>query len=176
MSDKELDVQGNLTLYASGPALLREALAGLREQDLDGRLPKGGWSIRQYVHHVADGDQLWAVCIRLALGGAGEGFDLRWYWARPQDEWAKAWNYGGREIDPSLALLDASRRHVVTWINSLPDGLARSTSFVASDGTRGSLCVAEVVHSQGHHVVGHCEDIRRIRAALNLQGSPGRMR
>ncbi len=168
MGDAQFDSQTAMALYASGATLLREVLAGVREQDLDARMPDGGWSIRQYVHHVADGDQLWAVCIRLALGGAGEGFDLRWYWAKPQVQWAEGWNYAGREIEPSLALLEASRRHVVGWINSLPDGLARSTSFLASDGTRRSVCVAEIVQSQGNHVVGHCDDIRRIRAAHTL--------
>lgn len=168
MVDELIDGEAALALYANGASLLRQALAGVPDRGLDAQMPEGGWSIRQYVHHVTDGDQLWTGCIRLALGGAGEGFDLRWYWAKPQVEWAEVWNYAVREIEPSLALLEANRQHVVRWIWGLSDSLARSTSCTWTDGSKRVVSVGEVVHSQGNHVVGHCEDIRRIRAAHGL--------
>ena len=36
------------------PALLRQAVTGLSEQELDTPYREGGWTIRQVVHHVAD--------------------------------------------------------------------------------------------------------------------------
>ena len=154
--------------YVDGPCRLRRAVAGLTEAELNARPPEGGWSIRQIVHHIADGDQLWSGCIRIALGNCPSGFDLRWYWARPQDEWAETWAYSLRAIEPSLALLEANRRHIVQLLEVLPEAPSRSTVIVWSDGGKESVTVTDMVSSQSRHVFGHCEDIQRIRAAHGL--------
>ena len=36
------------------PAQLREAVAGLDDQQLDTPYRNGGWTLRQVVHHIAD--------------------------------------------------------------------------------------------------------------------------
>ena len=48
-----------ITQYTDCLAELRAALAELAESDLDLALPEGGWTIRQIVHHIVDGDDLW---------------------------------------------------------------------------------------------------------------------
>ena len=57
--------------YIEGPKLLERALAGLTEADLDTAPAKGGWSIRQIVHHLADGDDLWKMGI--------VSYDWKWF-------------------------------------------------------------------------------------------------
>jgi uncharacterized damage-inducible protein DinB len=60
--------------YAEGPAQLEQAIAGLQDADLDASPVQGGWTIRQIVHHIVDGDDLWKVGIKAALGNdQGEG-------------------------------------------------------------------------------------------------------
>jgi hypothetical protein len=50
--------------YIEGPTLLERALTGLKEADLDTAPSKGGWTIRQIVHHIVDGDDIWKTCIK----------------------------------------------------------------------------------------------------------------
>jgi uncharacterized damage-inducible protein DinB len=57
-----------LAKYLEGPALVEQALAGLQDADLDVSPSQGGWTIRQIVHHIVDGDDLWKACIKAALG------------------------------------------------------------------------------------------------------------
>jgi hypothetical protein len=52
-----------LAQYAQGPTLLEQALSGLTDTDLDLTLSEDSWSIRQIVHHIADGDDIWKICI-----------------------------------------------------------------------------------------------------------------
>jgi hypothetical protein len=50
----------------------------------------------------------------------------------------------------------------------LPEALSRSTVIVLPDGGKESVTVTDMVSSQGRHILGHCEDIQRIRAAHGL--------
>src|SRR5512141_3385210 len=36
------------------PAIIKSAVAGLNDEQLDTRYRDGGWTVRQVVHHVAD--------------------------------------------------------------------------------------------------------------------------
>jgi hypothetical protein len=79
------DQDSVLARYMEGPALLERALAGIQETELDAPPSQGGWTIRQIVHHVVDGDDLWKTCIKVALGNEQAEFSLEWYWAQPQE-------------------------------------------------------------------------------------------
>ena len=57
-----------LELFKRGPGILENALAGLSDTELDYVPSNGGWSIRQIVHHLVDGDDLWKMYIKIALG------------------------------------------------------------------------------------------------------------
>ena len=65
-----------LAQYADGPALLDSALAGLTETDFDLTLSVDSWSIRQIVHHLVDGDDIWKTCIKTALDNSDTLFSL----------------------------------------------------------------------------------------------------
>jgi uncharacterized damage-inducible protein DinB len=146
-----------------GPALLERALAGLRDADLDAPPPQAGWTIRQIVHHVVDGDDLWKSCIKAALGNTPGEFSLAWYWAQPQDVWADRWAYARRSLDVSLALLKTSRVHVWQLLEAVPDAWSRSVSLRKPDGDTVRLSVGEVVKINADHVAHHIERIAAIR-------------
>jgi len=148
--------------YAEGPKLLEAALEGLEESDLDAALAQDSWSIRQIVHHIADGDDIWKVCIKMALGNPQAVFDLAWYWAIPQNRWAELWGYDRREVDPSLKLFAANRRHVVQLIESIPGGWERTITLRTPQGDE-QISVGWVVEMQARHVIGHIQDIEKIR-------------
>ena len=56
-----------LELFKQGPGILENALADLSDNELDYVPSNGGWTIRQIVHHIADGDDLWKASIKIAL-------------------------------------------------------------------------------------------------------------
>jgi uncharacterized damage-inducible protein DinB len=149
--------------YAEGPAQLEQALAGLQDADLDAAPVQGGWTIRQIVHHIADGDDLWKVGIKAALGNEQGEFTLEWYWVVPQDTWAERWAYAGRPIDASLALFKATRAHVTQLLAHVPDGWSRSITVRKPSGEATRLTVGAVVEMQADHLQHHLRRIRAIR-------------
>jgi uncharacterized damage-inducible protein DinB len=149
--------------YAKGPAQLEEALAGLRDADLDASPARGGWTIRQIVHHIVDGDDLWKPAIKAALGNEQGEFTLDWYWVVPQDLWADRWAYAGRAIDVSLALLKATRAHVTQLLAHVPDAWSRSITLRRPGGETTRLTVGSVVGMQADHLQHHLRRILAIR-------------
>ena len=96
-----------LALLAAGADALTAALAGLPEAGLDRSVAPGAWTIRQIVHHLADGEIAWSLHLRMALGVPGASARLEWY---PGNEaWAGALDYAGRPIEAAVALFRAQR-------------------------------------------------------------------
>lgn len=164
-----MDLQGDesavMERYAEGPGQLERALAGLDGPDLDVNASRGGWTIRQIVHHIVDGDDLWKLCIKTALGNEDAEFALGWYWALSQDEWAERWRYSTRSIDVSLALFRANRDHVMQLLKHVPDAWQRSIGMPKSDGHTERVTVGTAIQIQADHVMHHIDQIVAIRAA-----------
>lgn len=149
--------------YAEGPKQLETAIAGLSPSDLDAVPRAGGWSIRQIVHHLADGDDLWKAFIKQAIGHPGSGFELAWYWQKPQDEWAKEWAYDKREVAPSLALFRSNRDHIVQLLEHVPGSWGNCLRVRWPDGEERDVSLGWVVEMQTRHVDQHLGDIAMIR-------------
>ncbi|MCX6168003.1 MAG: DinB family protein [Ignavibacteriales bacterium] len=156
-----------LELFKQGPDILENALAGLSDKALDYVPSKGGWSIRQIVHHIVDGDDLWKICIKIALGNEEAEFTLNWYIAFPQIEWAKQWSYEKRSIDVSLALFRAIRDHILQLLEYAPDGWTKSVQFRNPNGEIEVVPVGVVIKMQADHVVHHVKRISAIRQEIS---------
>ena len=153
-----------LAHYADCPRLLGEVITGLLEDQLDWSESSESWTIRQIIHHLADGDDIWKSFIKRAVGNPQGVFRLDWYWQMPQEEWARAWHYAERAVEPSLALFQASRAHVVQLLRHIPGALDRCLLVCTPDGNEEKVSVAEIVAMQTRHGEGHIADIRRILA------------
>ncbi len=158
-----------LTRYREGPTLLERAIAGLQDVDLDARPSQGSWTIRQIVHHIVDGDDIWKTCIKMAIGNEQAEFALAWYWALPQDIWADRWAYKERSLDVSMALLRANRGHILQLLEHAPDGWSKSVSVRKPDGEIERVPVGFVVEMQADHVLHH---VNRIRSIRQERGTP----
>jgi uncharacterized damage-inducible protein DinB len=161
--DLAADQRSLLSRYLRGPAVLEEAVADLRDVDLDAPPSRGGWTIRQIVHHVVDGDDLWKIGIKAALGNEEGEFSFEWYWQLPQDTWADRWGYAHRPLDASLALFRATRAHIAELLEQVPDGWSRSVSVRTPQGTE-RVSVRAVIEMQADHLAHHVERIAAIRA------------
>ena len=149
--------------YAEGPILLEEALHGLSVADLDQSPPDDGWTIRQIVHHLSDGDDIWKSFIKQAVGNPGGEFILEWYWRIPQVEWAARWNYGSRSIDTSLAVIRSNRNQTVQLLEHYPQVLENYLVIRWPRGEKQNVSVKWVLEMQIQHVKEHVNDIRGIR-------------
>jgi len=152
-----------LALFADGPSQLENAINGLSEAELDLSPSQGGWSIREIVHHVADGDDIWKFCIKMALGNEQAEFHLEWYWTFPQTTWASNWAYAHRSVTSSLDLLKAARKHILDLLAQKPDGWERSVDIREPDGQLIRVSVGFVVEMQANHVLHHIKRILAIR-------------
>lgn len=161
------DRTGTIGRYRDGPVLLGQVVKDLTDADLDAVPAGGGWTIRQIVHHLADGDDIWKLCIKMAIGNEEAEFALAWYWALPQETWAERWVYARRSIDESLSLLRATRAHVVQLLERAPEAWNRAVVVRTRNGDVERVPVGFVVQMQGDHVYHHVE---RIRAILRERG------
>ena len=156
-----------LELFKQGPGILENALAGLSDIELDYAPTNGGWSIRQIIHHIADGDDLWKIYIKIALGNEQAEFSLQWYLALTQTEWAKRWSYEKRSIDVSLALIRAIRSHILQLLEYAPGGWTKSAKFRDSNGKIEVVPVGFVIKMQADHVEHHVKRILEIRKEIS---------
>lgn len=156
-----------IKLFRRGPEILEKALEGLSEAELDYTPSNGGWSIRQIVHHLADGDDLWKYYIKMALGSPDAEFSLQWYQALPQTEWADRWNYAKRPVEASLALLRASREHILQLLEYDPGAWTKSGKFIDKSGKIEELPVGFVIKMQADHIKHHVKRIKEIRREIS---------
>ena len=148
--------------YIEGPALLKRTLANLDETDFDMAPAKPGWTIRQIVHYIADGDDIWKTCIKQALGNEQTEFSLDWYRTLTQVTWANRWFYAKRPVEISLALLKANRDHVLQLLEHVPDGWNKTVGFRELNGEIIRVQVGFVIEMQANHVVHHVKQIETI--------------
>ncbi len=153
--------------YVEGPALLERALAGIQDADLDAPPSQGGWTIREIVHHIVDGDDIWKLCIKMAMGNEQAEFALGWYWGMSQQTWGDRWAYGSRSLDASLSLLKATREHILQLLETVPQSWNRAVALRKRDGQIERVPVGFVIQMQADHVFHH---IQRIRDILKERG------
>ena len=163
MNDQFSNRESIIAGYADGPNQLETAIAGLSGGELDIVERDDSWTIRQIVHHVVDGDDIWKVFIKRAIGNPGGRFDLQWYWELPQNEWVKRWAYASREIGPSLALFRASRGYIVQLLEHMPACWESSLLVRWPNNKEQEVRLGWVVKMQADHVPGHVDEIQRAR-------------
>jgi uncharacterized damage-inducible protein DinB len=167
MLEKISNPDETLAQYADGPAQLEAVFCGLAESDLNLSQSSDSWTIRQIVHHIADGDDIWKTCIKAALGNADGLFSLQWYWDKPQIEWAENWRYTDRSIEISLALFRSNRLHIVELIQQTPNAWEKSIRIRTPRNEETRITIGEVLEIQAYHAVEHIADIQTILRAHN---------
>jgi 3',5'-cyclic AMP phosphodiesterase CpdA len=106
---------------AGAPALLRSAVSGLSDRQIETPYRPGGWTVRQVVHHVPD-SHLNAYCrYKLALTEDNPTI-------KPYDEaaWANVADTAGTPLEVSLTLLEALHQRWVVLLEAMtPADFAR---------------------------------------------------
>jgi hypothetical protein len=151
--------------YCQLPERLEAVIAGLGESDLD--LHKGDeWSIRQYICHLVEGEQLWQINLRMVLGLNGAKFPMTWYPEHSQIEWSELWAYDKRCLQVMLDQYRADAQYLVDILKNLPDAVWEHYGRITWPGydEESHYSVRDIVEMHIHHLDVHAEDIRSIRA------------
>jgi uncharacterized damage-inducible protein DinB len=96
---------------AATPSLLREAIEGLDDRQLDTPYRPGGWTVRQVVHHVPDSHMNSYMRFRLALTETDPAI-------KPYDEAKWAELHDARTLPPAASLALLHNLHV-RWVELL---------------------------------------------------------
>jgi hypothetical protein len=99
---------------AATPARIREAVAGLSDEQLDTPYREGGWTVRQVIHHVPDSHLNAYIRLKLALTEDRPTI-------KPYDEarWAELIDSRDTPPEVSLALLESLHARWNTLLRSL---------------------------------------------------------
>jgi uncharacterized damage-inducible protein DinB len=172
MSDHTGSPDTILELFADGPAQLEAVVAGLTDSELNLALSADSWTLRQIVHHIADGDDIWMIGIKAALGNPEGILEFKWYWDVPQNVWVERWKYASRPIESSLAIFRLNRQHITELIRQIPEAWELSLWVKWSNEEKMRMTVGNMVEMQARHAVHHIQDIQKIRQAHGPLTSP----
>jgi uncharacterized damage-inducible protein DinB len=135
----------------AAPRLLRAAVEGMSERQLDTPYREGGWTVRQVVHHVPDSHLNAYVRFKLALTEESPTI-------KPYDEarWAALPDSRETPVAVSLTLLDALHQRWVTLLRAMsPADFSRGFVHPEQGRTMSLDQVLALYAWHGKHHVGH---------------------
>ncbi len=142
--------------YKDGYRVVREALEGATDAELDTRPAPGKWTPREIVHHLADSEMTSAIRLRRLLAEENPvivGYD--------QDEFARRLYYDRRPIAASLETLRVARETTAEILDHMTEA---DWQRAGTHSDAGPYSVTRWLELYAAHAHGHAEQIRRARA------------
>lgn len=141
------------------PTLLRAAIWGLNDEQLDTPYREGGWTLRQVVHHIPD-SHLNAYC-RFKLALTEDHPTIRPY---EEARWAELPEARALPCEPSLVLLDGLHaRWAAMMIAMTPEQFDRSYYHPENKKDSTLRWVLGMYAWHGKHHVAHITALRTAR-------------
>lgn len=142
---------------AAFPPVLRQALAGLTDPQLDTPYRDGGWTVRQVVHHLADSHA--NAYLRFRWVVAEDNPTIKSY---DQDVWA-TFADSRLPVEPSLAVIEGLHEKWAAFIESLPDDAWSRTALHPERGAIDLDDLLDVYSAHGANHAGQITDLRERR-------------
>jgi len=140
------------------PALLRAAVRGLTEEQLDTPYREGGWTPRQIVHHLCDANI--NSYVRFKLAATEEDPTVK-VW--DETRWAQLLDARTAPVEVSLILLVQLHIRWVMFLRSLTEAdLSRAFRHPAA----GVVTLAKNLHSYSWHCRHHTSQITGLRQRM----------
>jgi uncharacterized damage-inducible protein DinB len=139
----------------SVPTELRTALSGLPDGGIDRSYREGGWTVRQIVHHLADGHM--NIFVRFKLAMTEESPPVK-----PFDEttWAETSDGKDAPIDPSLEILAGVHERWAWLLDRLSDDDFAKTVAHPVNGATSLDRMLQYFAWHGRHHVAHIASVR----------------
>ena len=146
--------------YLAGPALLRQAVAGMTDEQLDAVPVAGQWSTRQVVAHLCDFEPIYADRIKRVIAEERPTF-----FGGDPDLFAASLAYDSRDVEQELTLIEAVRGQLAGILRSLPADVFARTGIHSEDGPR---TIEQLLRAITGHIPHHVQFIEQKRQALGL--------
>lgn len=146
--------------YAAGPALLREAVRGMTQDQLHARPIEGKWSTHECVCHIADFEPVYLDRMTRVIAQ-----ETPTYFGGDPDLYAAKLAYAARAVEEELNLIEACRRHVSRILRSLPESAFQRKG---NHSEAGEQTLEKLLTNVTRHIPHHIEFIREKRRALGL--------
>jgi hypothetical protein len=140
---------------ATAPAILRAAVKGLSEAQLDTPYRPSGWTVRQVVHHVPDSHLNSYVRFKLAL--TEDEPTIKTY---AEDLWAELADTKATPVEVSLTMLDALHDRWVRLLRSLSPEEWKRTFRHPELGAMTLEKTLSLYAWHGRHHVSHITSLR----------------
>jgi len=140
---------------AALPSLMRRAVAGLKQDQLNTPYREGGWSTKQVVHHVADSHLNAYVRFKLTMTEDTPTI-------KPYDEaaWAKLQDTEGTPVEVSLSLLESLHASWVVLLKSMrPEDFQRKLNHPES-GVHDADWLLALYGWHGNHHLAHITSLQ----------------
>jgi len=137
------------------PALMRTAVAGLSDHQLNTPYRDGGWTVRQLIHHIPDSHVNAYVRFKLAL--TEDSPTIRPYM---EDRWAELPEAKSAPIELSLALLDNLHARWMLMLRSLSEADWKRTFHHPDNGLMTLEKTLALYGWHGRHHVAHITTLR----------------
>ena len=139
------------------PDALEKAVAGLNDAQLDTPYGEGKWTVRQVVHHLADGHMNAVIRCKTILTENHPTLKVV-----DQDSWAKLPDALRAPLGPSLAILRPLHQRWCDLLEALPPEAWQRTALHAQ---RGEMTFEDLFVLYANHGDKHIEHIMGLRAA-----------
>jgi uncharacterized damage-inducible protein DinB len=141
---------------ASAPEMIRAAVKGLNDAQLETPYREGGWTVRQVVHHVADSHMNAYMRWRLALTETEPTI-------KPYEEsaWAKLEDAAHAPVEVSLRLLEPLHERWVKLLRSVKEHEFARTFRHPDHGVRTLDWMLFLYAWHGKHHTAHITELRK---------------
>ena len=144
--------------YLAGPTLLRQALAGMTDEQLNAVPVPGKWSSRQVLCHIADFELVYADRMKRVIAE-----DAPTFFGGDPDTFAAGLAYQTRDAQEELQLIESIRRHMTRILRSLD-----TQDFLRTGNHResGPLALVQLLEGITSHLPHHVAFILEKRKLL----------
>lgn len=143
--------------YVAGPQKLRDAVAGMTDDQLNAKPVPGRWSTRQVICHVTDCEIVYADRMkRVLVEDNPPMLNL------DPDAFVAELAYDQRDVEEELQVIEATRRHMSRILCTLEPGHFQRTGNHSTDGP---LTLENLLQRITGHIPHHIKFIEEKRAA-----------
>ncbi|HUQ19631.1 MAG TPA: putative metal-dependent hydrolase [Gemmatimonadaceae bacterium] len=146
--------QSKIAQIRALPPIIRSAVSGLNDNQLDTPYRDGGWTPRQVVHHVADSHM--NAYLRFRWLVTEENPTIKTY---DQDLWA-ALPDSTLPLDSSMKIIDGLHERWAAFLTSLPEEAWSRNGIHPEHGEVTLDDLLEIYSGHGAHHAGQITDLR----------------
>ena len=150
------DIKWYINTIELFPAKIKQAVAGLNNEQLDTPYREGGWTIRQVVHHVVDSHINSYTRFKLALTEDNPEI-------RPYEEalWAELPEAKTGPVELSIPLLEALHKRWVVMLKNIT--LEDMNRKLYHPGSKQQMTVSSLMHLYAWHCDHHLAHIANLK-------------